>query len=112
MSEPTSVAVPDEVNQRLADKSGRKYWRSLEELAQDAEFSTRLTDHVRREFPSQVEMLADPVQRRTFLQLMGASLALAGISSCTRQPDERIPVLHEELRRVKGADFEVVVAPK
>jgi hypothetical protein len=26
-------------------------------------------------------------------------------------PDERIPVLHEELRRVKGSDFEVVVAP-
>ena len=26
-------------------------------------------------------------------------------------PDERIPVLHEELRRVKGADFEVVIAP-
>ena len=27
-------------------------------------------------------------------------------------PDERIPVLHEELRRVKGADFEVVIAPR
>ncbi len=26
-------------------------------------------------------------------------------------PDERIPLLHEELRRVKGSDFEVVVAP-
>jgi hypothetical protein len=26
-------------------------------------------------------------------------------------PDERIPSLHEELRRVKGTDFEVVVAP-
>jgi hypothetical protein len=27
-------------------------------------------------------------------------------------PDERIPVLHEELRKIKGADFEVVEAPK
>ena len=27
-------------------------------------------------------------------------------------PDERIPVLHEELRKVKGSDFEVVTAPK
>lgn len=27
-------------------------------------------------------------------------------------PDERIPVLHEELRKVRGRDFEVVVAPK
>lgn len=26
-------------------------------------------------------------------------------------PDERIPVLHEELRKVKGSDFEVVVPP-
>lgn len=26
-------------------------------------------------------------------------------------PDERIPVLHEELRKVRGRDFEVVVAP-
>ena len=29
--------------------------------------------------------------------------------SCT--PDPRIPVLHEELRKVKGSDFEVVVPP-
>jgi hypothetical protein len=27
-------------------------------------------------------------------------------------PDPRIPSLHEELRRVKGSDFEVVVAPQ
>ena len=27
-------------------------------------------------------------------------------------PDRRIPVLHEELRKIKGADFEVVVAPQ
>lgn len=26
-------------------------------------------------------------------------------------PDPRIPVLHEELRKIKGADFEVVIAP-
>jgi hypothetical protein len=27
-------------------------------------------------------------------------------------PDERIPVLHQDLRRVKGSDFEVVVPPQ
>ncbi len=27
-------------------------------------------------------------------------------------PDERIPVLHEELRRIKGSAFEVVIPPK
>lgn len=27
-------------------------------------------------------------------------------------PDSRIPVLHEELRKIRGRDFEVVVAPE
>ena len=26
-------------------------------------------------------------------------------------PDPRIPVMHDELRKIKGSDFEVVVAP-
>ena len=33
---------------------------------------------------------ADPVARRTFLKLMGASLALGGFNACTRQPAEAI----------------------
>jgi Fe-S-cluster-containing dehydrogenase component len=32
----------------------------------------------------------DPVARRTFMKLMGASLALGGFSACTRQPMEAI----------------------
>ena len=27
-------------------------------------------------------------------------------------PDERIPIMHEELRHVKGSDFEVIIAPE
>jgi hypothetical protein len=27
-------------------------------------------------------------------------------------PDPRIPVLHDELRKIKGSDFEVVVPPE
>src|SRR5207244_2976468 len=42
------------------------------------------------EFPSQIESVADPVARRTFLKLMGASLALGGFTACTRQPAEKI----------------------
>ena len=37
-----------------------------------------------------MEAISDPVQRRTFLKLMGASLALAGAGACTRQPLEKI----------------------
>ena len=47
-------------------------------------------ERLHNEFPSQVEAIADPVERRTFLKLMGASLALAGLTACTRQPAEKI----------------------
>jgi molybdopterin-containing oxidoreductase family iron-sulfur binding subunit len=62
------------------------FWRTLEERANDPAFLERLYN----EFPSEVEAITDPVQRRTFLKLMGASLALAGVTGCTRQPVERI----------------------
>jgi hypothetical protein len=46
------------------------------------------------------------------LQRYGMFVADNGIEwAISVTPDERIPVLHDELRRVKGFDFEVVVAP-
>ena len=54
-------------------------------------------------------------QARTILNALkqyGMFVADNGIEwAISVAPDERIPVLHEELRKVKGADFEVVVAP-
>ncbi|MEO8257660.1 MAG: TAT-variant-translocated molybdopterin oxidoreductase [Acidobacteriota bacterium] len=61
-------------------------WRTLDELAGDPAFLDRLHN----EFPSEVEAITDPVARRTFLKLMGASMALAGVTACTRQPAEKI----------------------
>jgi molybdopterin-containing oxidoreductase family iron-sulfur binding subunit len=63
-----------------------KYWRSLEELADAPEFR----EFVEREYPQQAEEWNDPFERRTFLKLMGASLALAGLSGCAFQPPEKI----------------------
>jgi len=62
------------------------YWRTLDELADDPAFQERLAN----EFPSQVEAITDPVERRTFIKLMAASLGLAGVTACTRQPPEKI----------------------
>ena len=45
---------------------------------------------VQQELPSFASAWHDPVSRRRFLQLMGASLALAGLNACTRQPEEHI----------------------
>ncbi len=69
-----------------APQDGKQYWRSLEELAD----SPALREFVQREYPQQAEEWNDPVERRTFLKLMGASLALAGLSGCVYQPPEKI----------------------
>ena len=71
---------------RLAQGGGPEVWRSLDELAQTPEFEAAL----RQEFPSQASEWADPVGRREFLKLMGASLALAGLAGCTSQPSDKI----------------------
>jgi MoCo/4Fe-4S cofactor protein with predicted Tat translocation signal len=62
------------------------FYRSLEELAQTPGFAERL----HREFPAAASEWDDPEGRRDFLRLMGASLALAGLTACTRQPEEKI----------------------
>ena len=82
-------AVPVElagVRRRLEGATGRTYWKSLEELAGDP----AVEDMLRREFPEQASMFDDPLGRRQFLTLMGASLALAGLTGCTRQPEEKV----------------------
>ena len=67
-------------------ESGPEYWRSLQELAGDPEFQERL----HREFPKGASEWLSPVSRRSFLSLMGASLALAGMTGCIKQPLEEI----------------------
>src|SRR5271156_5064914 len=76
----------EEVRKKLGGKTGKKYWRSLDELADKPGFGEMLS----REFPQQASEWIDPVSRRGFLKLAGASLALAGLSGCTKQPDEAI----------------------
>jgi molybdopterin-containing oxidoreductase family iron-sulfur binding subunit len=74
------------IRARLQQVHGQEYWRSLEELAASTDFQA----FIQREFPQQASALGDHVSRRRFLQLMAASLALAGVTACTRQPEERI----------------------
>lgn len=79
------IAAYHKLRDEVAGKRGREFWRSLEELADTPEFN----DYVKNEFPEQAAEFNDPQGRRTFLKLMGASLALAGFSTaCTVQPPE------------------------
>ena len=50
----------------------------------------RAAQRMMEEFPQHASELIDPVSRRGFMKLMGASLALAGVTGCTKQPDEPI----------------------
>src|SRR5262245_11569692 len=76
----------ERIRARLAAEDGPTYWRSLEELSQSPEFM----DMVDREFADGTSEWTDDVSRRRFLKLMAASMALAGIEGCSRQPEEKI----------------------
>src|SRR6266699_7081418 len=70
----------------IEKKNSPEFWRSLEELAGKPEFR----EMMHREFPKGASEWIDAVSRRGFLKLMGSSLALAGMTACTKQPFEPI----------------------
>jgi MoCo/4Fe-4S cofactor protein with predicted Tat translocation signal len=69
--------------------TGRRYWRSLDELADTPEFK----DWLHREFPQGASEFTDDVSRRHFLKIMSASFAFAGLglagAGC-RRPEEKL----------------------
>jgi MoCo/4Fe-4S cofactor protein with predicted Tat translocation signal len=71
---------------RILSQSGKNYWRSVEEFADAPEFA----EFVAREYPQHAEEWSDSFSRRNFIKIMGASLALAGLSGCVIQPAEKI----------------------
>jgi MoCo/4Fe-4S cofactor protein with predicted Tat translocation signal len=58
--------------------TGHSLWRSLEQAAGDPAFLA----HAQREFPGIAASLADPVDRREVLKLMGAALLWSGLAGC------------------------------
>jgi MoCo/4Fe-4S cofactor protein with predicted Tat translocation signal len=71
---------------KLQAAEGKRYWRSLEEVAATPEFE----EMIHREFPEHASEWNEAFSRRNFLKLMAASLALAGLEGCTKEPQERI----------------------
>ena len=68
--------------------NNKEYWRSLDQLDGTPEFKQFLQS----EFPSVAQQAGgDPVSRRKFLGLMGASMALAGLVSCRRPVEKIVP---------------------
>ncbi len=87
------------VRERLREKRGPEFWRSLDELAATPAFQ----DLLHREFPRHASEWTDGVSRRSFLQLASASLALAGLTGCTKQPLEQIvPYVRQPEQLIPG----------
>ena len=77
--------------------SGNKFWRSLEEYQHSEAFGEML----KTEFPSIFELWT--VDRREVLRVMGASLAMAGMSSCKpARSDEVVPFVNRPEGYLEG----------
>jgi MoCo/4Fe-4S cofactor protein with predicted Tat translocation signal len=80
-------------------RGGPQVWRSLDEVSDTPEFK----QYLHREFPSNASEWLDPVGRRSFLKLMSASMALAGVTACTVQPQELIvPYVRQPEEEIPG----------
>jgi len=71
---------------KLAGAHGPAFWRSLDEVAETPEFQ----EYIDNEFTKGTSEWTDPVSRRRLMQLLGASLGLAGLTACTKQPPEKV----------------------
>ena len=64
------------------------YWRSVEQLANTPEFQA----YMHREFqPGAAE--ATEEERRTFIKMMGASFALAGLAAASEDPHRLVDLI-------------------
>jgi len=78
-------------------RTQRSYWRSLERLYE----SPALAD-LAPEFAEDTGEPPDGVTRRSILQLMGASLALAGLAGCRRPVEYIVPYVNPPEEVVPG----------
>jgi len=89
---------PAAIRAKLANQRGPRFWRSLEELADAEGFRAWLHS----EHPRLAEVAS--LDRRDFLKLLGASLALAGSAGCSRPPRTQIvPYVHKPIGQVDGS---------
>jgi len=78
--------------------TGKAYWRSLDQLADTPEFR----EFLHREFPEGASEMRNPITRRNFLTLMGASLAMAGLAGCRKPVEKIIPYVIQPEEVIPG----------
>jgi MoCo/4Fe-4S cofactor protein with predicted Tat translocation signal len=87
-----------EFRKRIGDLRGKEYWRSLEELSRGDDFDAFFAE----EFPQQALPLERGVDRRSFMKLMGASVALGGLAACQGPAETIVPYVNQPENLVPG----------
>ena len=82
----------------LSKHKGKAYWRSLAELADEPEFRKNLEN----EFPQSQLGESGSVSRRRFMQLMGASMALASGAGCRWEKENILPFTRRPAGMIAG----------
>jgi len=75
-----------QIQAKLDQSPEKRVWRGLDELAGTPDYR----DFLATEFPHDPRADKQGVSRRNMLKLMGASAALAGLTACTKLPDQKI----------------------
>jgi molybdopterin-containing oxidoreductase family iron-sulfur binding subunit len=83
---------------RVGDLRGKEYWRSLEELSRSDVFDEFMTT----EFPQQAQPLENGANRRDFLKLMSASVAMAGLAACKQPAEVIVPYVNQPENLIPG----------
>lgn len=85
------------IRAKLNSVRGQDYWRTLDELAATAESQDK------SEFPPGASEWWDGLSRRNFLRMAAATMALAGLNACTKQPTREIfPYVNQPPELVLG----------
>ena len=97
MSENKTLSFTD-FRSRVGDVREKEFWRSLEDLSRSEAFDGFLEE----EFPQQAIPLKHGVDRRDFVKLMGASVAMAGLAACRQPADAIIPYVNQPESIIPG----------
>ena len=97
MSDNKSLSFTD-FRARVGDLRGKEFWRSLEELSRSDVFD----EFMHQEFPQQAAALDKGVDRRDFMKLMGASVAMAGLAACAPPGETIVPYVNQPESLIPG----------
>ena len=75
-----------------------KYWKSVEEFSNPKPFR----EAAKNEFPESIMQSPSKISRKKFITIMGASIALAGLSGCRKPVQKILPYVDQPEGSIPG----------